>query len=219
MLKGKKSFQWKKWTSPYLRLTDFMSPLLSQMHTQVSTHTTRPVWGRGGSGCLQTIFEGEPVWFLKWTQQEIFSSPSAPDQVSGARSFPLPDWDQWPVTKGKRCLQHPQWEMAGLTLWWAPSGPRSDLERPSSRPLTGAGQGGMGLLSGLWGSLFPHHMPFPSRGAPSSPWRALCHQATYHTVSCAVIPGLTVLGSQFSHELWHSMEKRTLIWGSYIKLD
>lgn len=57
-------------------------------HTRAHTRTWTHTWAHtlhnqseevGSSGCFLVICEGEPMWFLKWTQQELFSSPSATD--------------------------------------------------------------------------------------------------------------------------------------------
>ena len=98
-------------------MSTFIKLVLARTHTHTHTHTHTRTWAHymlskevGSFGCFQVILEGELTWFLKWTQQEIFPSPFATDRsFLVAKSIPLPDWDQWPVTKIKRRLQLPDW--------------------------------------------------------------------------------------------------------------
>ena len=99
-------------------------------HTHTHTDSLHTLYKEvNGFSCFQAILEGEPTWLLTWAQQELLPRPSATDHSSlVASSIPLPDWDQWPVTRIQCCLQLPDWVISGLFLQRAPSGLLPDLE-------------------------------------------------------------------------------------------
>ena len=126
------------------QVSAFIKLLLAYMHARTHTHThTHTHTLTCSIPCLRkwtvsAAFRSfcREDWLDSWNEQrELLPRPSATDHSSlVASSIPLPDWDQWPVTRIQCCLQLPDCVISGLFLWRAPSGLLPDLEfqSPSS---------------------------------------------------------------------------------------
>ena len=154
------------------QVSAFIKLLLAYMHAHTHTHThtltcSIPCLRKWTVSAAFRSFCRED-WLDSWNEQrELLPRPSATDHSSlVASSIPLPDWDQWPVTRIQCCLQLPDWVISGLFLWRAPSGllPDPYFSLPA---VTSAAKWEPGPQPCLWVSLeLPAPQLLPARRTP-----------------------------------------------------